>query len=143
MNQETRIAVLRWYLIVFGGVSLLAFPAAAMPETWMIAIADFFGIKDFPTQPLTWYLARHLSVMYGLIGLGLLFIGQNLELYRPLVRWFGWGVVLLGGMQLLIDLEAPMPALWTWGESISTAIGGAIIVYLASDVGVASEPLTE
>ncbi|WP_417736036.1 hypothetical protein [Rosistilla oblonga] len=131
MKTATRHRLLYWYLLLFGGVVFSAFFAAAMPKAWMIATAEFFEIDSFPDHRLTWYLARHLSVVYGMLGVAILELARDLPRYRALVLKLGWGIVVLGGLQWWVDLATGMPAIWTYGEAISTAAGGAVIVYLA------------
>lgn len=120
----------RWlvgYLRLVGGAALLAFGAAVMPESWMIEIASRLGIEPFPAAPLTFYLARHLSLLYGFVGASLWIIASDLPRYRPLVRWAAWGTVLLGVLQAVCDSMAGMPGVWTWGESGSTLLGGCLL----------------
>jgi hypothetical protein len=117
-------------LRITGGVTVLAFGAALMPEPWFVTISLRLG-QDFADLPLTYYLARHLSVMYGLIGLGLLVIASDLQRYGPLVPWLSWGAIALGGLQLVIDQWSGLPAWWTWGESLSTIAGGLMLLGLS------------
>ena len=131
MRTETRHTILRIFLYLAGSTTLLAFAAAVMPGEWMIWIADVSGIADFPEHPLTWYLARHLSAMYGLFGVGILIMATDLDRYLPLLRVTAWGLIALGFLQFAIDSSAPMPAYWTWSEASSSAFGGLCIMYLA------------
>ena len=73
------------FLRVIGGISLLAFAAAVMPETWIVETAEALGFDPFPFSPLTFYLARNLSLLYGFVGAFLLVVALDLDRYRPLV----------------------------------------------------------
>ncbi|GAA5510107.1 hypothetical protein Rcae01_05613 [Novipirellula caenicola] len=121
---------LRWFLRFVGMVTLLAFPAAVMPEQWMIEIAEVLGIDSFPAAPLTFYLARHLSILYGFVGIGLLVLASDLVRYRPLVRYLATGTIAFGAAQFVVDAMAGMPLWWTLGESLSTMAGGVLMAWL-------------
>jgi len=136
----------RWlvnFLRLIGAAALFAFGAAVMPERWMVEIASELGIEPFPKAPLTFYLARHLSLLYGFVGAALLLIASDLPRYRPLVRWAARGTVLLGVLQAVCDSMAGMPNLWTWAESISTLLGGCLLWILDRQTPVATWNLPE
>lgn len=120
----------RWvllYLRVIGATSLLAFAAAVMPENWIVEIAQELGFDPFPHSPLTFYLARNLSLLYGFVGALLLVVSLDLERYRPLVWYIAVGTMLFGGLQLVVDSMSAMPGWWTYGEGLSTFVGGVIL----------------
>lgn len=121
---------LRWFLQVIGGVSLLAFAAAVMPQCWMVEITAALGLAAYPDSALTDYLARNLSLLYGFVGAALLVVAGDLDRYRPLVRYAWVGTLLFGVLQFVVDSMAGMPAWWVVGESGSTVIGGAILAWL-------------
>ncbi len=122
------------YVVLFlqavGGISLLAFLAAVMPEHWMVVTAKVIGIDPFPFSPLTFYLARNLSLLYGFIGVLLLLISFDLERYRPLVWYVAVGTIVFGVLQLVVDSMSSLPAWWTLGESASTFFGGLLLYWL-------------
>ncbi|MFG0263163.1 MAG: hypothetical protein ACF788_12295 [Novipirellula sp. JB048] len=124
------LAPLRWFLRGVGGVTLLAFAAAVMPEKWMIEIGEALQMDPFPAAPLTFYLARHLSALYGFVGIGLLVLASDLVRYRPLVRYLAIGTVGFGVVQFVIDAMSGLPAWWTLGESVTTVLGGSMIMWL-------------
>ncbi|GAA4462475.1 hypothetical protein [Novipirellula rosea] len=129
-SRNDQLLPLRWFLQLVGLVTLLAFPAAVMPEKWMVEIAKSLGIHPFPSAPLTFYLARHLSILYGFVGIGLLVLANDLVRYRPLVRYLALGTITFGVAQFVVDAMAGMPSWWTWGESLSTVAGGGFIAWL-------------
>lgn len=115
---------------MIGGVSLLAFAAAVMPRGWLVAITGELGLAPYPDSPLTDYLARNLSLLYGFVGLALLIVAGDLDRYRPLVCRAWIGTLLFGGLQFVVDTMAGMPAWWVVGESASTVVGGIILAWL-------------
>lgn len=120
---------LRWFFDVVGGVSLLAFGAALMPAKWFIEISDELGL-DFIPNPLTFYLARNLSLLYGFVGLVLLTVARDLQRYHPLIGKIAFGTVAFGLLQLAVDGLSAMPLWWTVGEGVSTIVGGLMIFAL-------------
>lgn len=125
-----------------GYVTLLAFPAAVMPAGWMTSIADWTGAGPLAADPLSFYLARNLSLMYGFVGVGVLYIGWNLDRYRSLVRPLSFAMIAFGASQLIVDAQAGMPWWWTLGESLSTIVGGGIVYWLDS-AAAKSQPKSE
>lgn len=121
---------LKLFLRVVGGFALLAFAAAVMPSKWMIEVAEELGLQPFPDHPLTFYLARNLSLLYGFVGFALVIVASDLKRYRPLVRLMAMGTILFAGLQLVVDSLSGMPAWWTWGESGSTLCGGILLFWL-------------
>ncbi len=118
------------FLRVIGGISLLAFAAAMMPQTWIVETAEALGFDPFPFSPLTFYLARNLSLLYGFVGALLLVVSLDLDRYRPLVRYLAIGTILFGLLQLVVDSMSGMPPSWTLGESLSTFVGGVLLYWL-------------
>ncbi len=121
-----------FYLRFVGVSALLAFGAALMPGNWMVEIAGWLDIKPFPDAPLTFYLARNLSLMYGVLGVFLMLIASDLPRYRPLVWWMGVCAVLFAVLQGVVNAMAGMPAMWTFGESGWNLLGGGLLWWLDS-----------
>ncbi|MCH5376950.1 MAG: hypothetical protein JJ992_23535 [Planctomycetes bacterium] len=124
------------FLRLVGGVSLLAFAAAVMPEQWIIETAQWLGFDPFPDSPLTFYLARNLSLLYGFVGATLFVVSTDLPRYFPLVRYAAIGTMLFGVLQLIVDLQAALPLWWTLGESFSTFFGGVLLYWIESNAPV-------
>jgi hypothetical protein len=124
-----RIVYIRGLLRIVGAITLLAFAAGIMPNAWFVEISRFLGY-EFPQQPLGFYLARHLSILYGFVGIGLLVLASDLHRYGPLVRWLGWGAIVLGVLQVMFDFWAGLSWLWALGEGLSTVFGGLLILWL-------------
>jgi uncharacterized membrane protein HdeD (DUF308 family) len=112
-----------------GGMMSLAFLAVVMPTSAMAAIADWLGVGPLPRSPLTEYLTRSLSAMYGVLGV--LHLARDVVRYLDLIVVFGWLTVLAGVIQTVIDFAAGMPLLWSWSEGPSTVLAGLAYVWLA------------
>ena len=124
---------LQRFLRVVGIFTLLAFAAAFMPAQWIVQTSEFFGFDPFPHSPLTFYLARHLSLLYGFVGVLFLLIAADLERFVGLIRPIAIMAILLGLAQAAIDWQSGLPWWWTAGESISTIMGGTILWWLSPD----------
>jgi len=134
----------KWLILFFrviGIVTIFAFAAAVMPQKWIIEIAEELGFEPFPFAPLTFYLARNLSLMYGFVGCALLVIVSDFSRYRPQVSKVGIGTIAFGSLQFLVDIQSGMPMWWTLYESLSTIFGGVLIVILdRKTLGRSGEP---
>lgn len=109
---------------------MTAFVAAVMPQAWIVNIASWLGFDPFPSAPLTFYLARNLSLMYGFIGMLVWWIATHLQQYRSLVRPFAYATILFGVSQAIVDAQSAMPFWWTSLESVSTVLGGIMLALL-------------
>lgn len=132
--------ILAMFLRVVGVFTQLAFAAAVMPANWINKITDEMQLEPFPDTPLAFYLARHLSLLYGFVGIGLIVISYDLPKYRDLVSLLGFGTIGFGVLQAWIDHQSGMPIWWSAGESISTIIGGLMILWLDDRCGRESIP---
>lgn len=119
-----------WFLRLVGIVSQLAFVAAVMPESWIVKITAELNLEPFPETPLAFYLARHLSLLYGFVGIALIVVSYNITRFRDYLGYLAIGVVAFGLLQGLIDAQSGLPIWWGAGESISTIIGGLIMLWL-------------
>ncbi len=118
-----------WLLRIVGATAWLAFAAAVMPEKWMIEIAGELGIDPFPDSPLTFYLARNLSLLYGFVGVLLWMVARDLDRYLDLVKTLSLCTVLFGVGQGIVDAMSGLPAWWVIGESMSTVAGGVMMAW--------------
>ena len=125
-----RVRFIRWFFDVVGGVSLLAFGAAFMPAKWFGEISEELGLAGFPEDPLAYYLARNLSLLYGFVALVLITVARDLERSEALVTKIAWGTLLFGALPLVVDNQARMPLWWSLGEGLSTVFGGLFLLWL-------------
>lgn len=129
-SQSTRDRWLLIFLRLIGITTLSAFIASVMPAAWIINISEELGFTPFPNSPLTFYLARNLSLLYGFVGAALLVIASDLPRYRPLVCYAAIGTLLFSVLQFIVDSMSALPWWWTLGESGSTLIGGIILYWI-------------
>ena len=119
-------------LLRIGGVFLvLAFFAAVMPTSWMEASHARTGLPPFPEHPLTEYLTRSISLLYGFHGVLLFIVSTNVRRYRPIVRFLGIKNVLFGVFMLALDVWAGMPWWWTINEGPPIAALGVALFVLS------------
>ncbi|KAA5542199.1 hypothetical protein FYK55_15450 [Roseiconus nitratireducens] len=130
MSKQISDQWLAWLLRLVGFSALFAFVAALMPAWCIVAITDELDLEPFPETPLAFYLARHLSLLYGFVGIALLYLASDLPRYRHLVGFIAIGTVAFGVLQGVIDFQSAMPTWWTVGESVSTVAGGLLIGWL-------------
>jgi len=109
----------------------VAFLAVVMPTSAMAAIADWLGVGPLNRSPLTEYLTRSLSAMYGAFGVIHLYIARDVVRYLDLIIVIGWLTVLAGVIVTVVDFAAGMPPYWSWSEGPPTALAGLAYVWLA------------
>ncbi len=131
MRPETARKILKWILIVGGGLAATAVFPMAMPTDWMAATNDWLGLGPFHRSPLTEYLTRSLSALYALNGFLALYLARDVARYADLLAFYGWLTVGVAAALTGIDFAAGMPAHWSWGEGPPMAVLGLVIVWLA------------
>ena len=109
----------------------VAFLAVIMPTTAMATITDWLGVGPLNRSPLTEYLTRSLSAMYGVLGILNLYLARDVIRHLDLIVVLGWLSVLAGAIQTVIDFAAGMPVMWSWSEGPSTVLAGLAYVWLA------------
>jgi hypothetical protein len=128
----------RWLILMLrlaGGVMLLALPAVLMPADWMRAHHAWIGLGTFPDAPLTEYLTRSISLLYGVHGGLMLVVSRAPRRHRPVVAYLAWTNVLFGLSMVAIDLHAGMPLLWTLAEGPPITGMGVVLLWLLRGVG--------
>ena len=123
--------ILRWILILSGLFLMLAFVAVLLPVDWMARAHQWLSLGEFPDVPITVYLARSTSLLYGVHGVLMFYTGITIDRHWRLVWLFGWLHVVIGITILLIDITAPMPLYWTLLEGGPVAVLGILILVLA------------
>src|SRR5262245_29117573 len=119
-------------LLRFVGVgALFALVAVFMPFSWMVATHRWLGLGEMPTGPVVEYLARSLSAFYAVMGALCLVLATDLERYRPVVRFLGVALALVGLVLLGVDLAAGMPWWWSASEGPGGVVFGALLFLLA------------
>jgi hypothetical protein len=131
VQQQAARRVLAWLLYVLGGMMTVAFLAVVMPTSAMASIADWLGVGPLHRSPLTEYLTRSLSALYGAFGVLHLYLARDVVRYLDLIVVVGWLGVLAGVIQTVVDFAAGMPPYWSWGEGPPTVLAGVVIIWLA------------
>lgn len=126
-----RAFLLTWILRAVGTTLCLAFFAMVMPTSWMTESNARLGLEAFPEQPLTDYLTRSLSAMYGFHGLLMWVVSFDPVRLRPVALFLGAKNVLFGSAMLAIDLNAGLPPWWTLLEGPPIVAVGCIVLFLA------------
>lgn len=127
MNAEK---VLSWLLMIVGCGLMVAFFFVMLPGFQMAAIHSWLGLGELPDAPITFYLARSTSLLYGVHGALMFVCGRNLAQYNGLVPVFGWLHVALGITMIGIDATAGMPWWWTTFEGAPIAATGWLLIWL-------------
>jgi hypothetical protein len=131
MQQQTARRLLVWLLYVLGGMMSVAFLAVIMPTSSMATIADWLGVGPLQRSPLTEYLTRSLSTMYGVLGVLHLYLTRDVVRYLDVIVVIGWLTVLAGAIVTAIDFAAGMPPYWSWSEGPPTVLAGFAYIGLA------------
>lgn len=131
MQQQTARRVLTWLLYVLGGMMCAAFLAVVMPTSAMAAIADWLGVGPLQRSPLTEYLTRSLSAMYGVLGILHIYLARQVLRYLDMIVVIGWLSVLAGAIVTVVDFAAGMPWYWSWSEGPPTVLVGLAFIWLA------------
>jgi uncharacterized protein YjeT (DUF2065 family) len=101
-----------------------------LPVDWMADAHRWLGMGEFPRAPLTDYLIRSVSALYGFYGVLFLLVARD-PLHHPrIVRFIGVAHVAFGVLILAIDWHAGLPAWWTLIEGLSLVGVGVAILYL-------------
>ena len=96
----------------------------------MAAVHSWLGMGEFPAAPLTDYLARSVSALYGFHGVFLFIVSGGPMRYERIVLYLGVMNVVFGLMLLAIDVHAGLPVAWTAFEGPPVVGLGALVLYL-------------
>ena len=97
----------------------------------MAAVADWLGVGPLHRSPLTEYLTRSLSTMYGVLGVLHLYLARDVLRYLDLIVVIGWLTVVTGAIVTVVDFAAGMPLFWSWSGGPPTVLAGLAYVWLA------------
>ena len=98
----------------------------------MAVAHNWLGMGEFPAAPLTDYLARSVSALYGFHGVLLFVIAGDPLRYERIVLYLGVTNIVFGLMLFAIDLHAGLPLLWTAFEGPPVVGLGVLVLYLRS-----------
>jgi hypothetical protein len=130
-TQTTRWRLLQaWMLRLVGTVEFFAFAAVLMPAAWMEDTRRSLGLTPMPQDPVFDSVMRQVSFTYGLHGVALWLIADDVVRYRPLVILTAVGYLLAAPAFLAIDLGNGMPWTWMAGNSGSCLVIGTLLTGL-------------
>ena len=112
MKEKTLIIILR----ISGLMLITAFIAVFLPYETMARIHHLMGLGKLPQIPILDYLARSVSFFYGMHGVIILYISFNLMRYLQFLKLFCYLGFAFGIAIFFIDITAPMPTYWSFGE---------------------------
>ena len=125
-QERLLIFLLRFQAILL----LLAFGAVFLPTRWMAAAHEWLGLGPFPQAPLTEYLTRSTSLLYGIHGGLLLVLAGDVRRYRAPLKYLIIMGVVFGFTMTVIDVRAPVPLYWTLGEGPMILVFSVFLLYL-------------
>ncbi len=106
---ERRLALwLRLCALLVG----LAFLAVVMPTAWMAATHEAIGLGPFPPGPIVPYLARSTSAFYGMFGVLMWIVANDLRRHAPVLRLLLWASLGFGLAIIPIDITSGLPTPW-------------------------------
>lgn len=125
-----KIALMLVFLLRLAGCwLLLAWAALLLPEAWMMGMHQSLGLGEWPGGPLTVYLARSVSMLYGFVGLMSLFMSFDAKRYLPLIRFSCWIGLILGPVMFAVGVFSGMPWLWAIVEGICIILFCVLILW--------------
>jgi hypothetical protein len=126
LNLEKILIII---LRLSGLLLVTAFIAVFLPYDTMNIIHHYLGLGVLPQTPIVDYLARSLSMFYGVHGIITLYISFNLRKYLSVLILLCYLGVGMGIMLFFIDLNAQMPPNWAYTEA-PLVISVNIIIYI-------------
>lgn len=131
MNSRFMLVLL---LRAFGGVTCTALFAVFLPTRWMADTHAWLGLGDFPTAPITLYLARSLSALYAMLGGLVVLVSFDVVRYATIIRYMAYTTIGFGVLALGIDLSAGLPSYWTAYEGPGAVVVGVATLLLIRGV---------
>ena len=116
MKRDMREKVLIIVLRLSGLLLVTAFVAVFLPYEMMASIHHQIGLGLFPQLPILDYLARSVSLFYGIHGVIVLYISFNVMKYLQFLKLLCYLGFVFGIALFVIDINAPMPSSWSFSE---------------------------
>ena len=131
MNEQ----ILKIILRISGILLITAFGAVLLPYEKMDQIHRQLGLGSLPQAPILDYLARSVSMFYGIHGVIVLYISFDLTRYIPILKLLCYLGFAFGITLFFIDINAPMPVQWAFTEGPFVILLNTVIYVLAIQVG--------
>ena len=126
--------ILRFLLLLAGGVMLTAFLAVLLPTSWMEAMHARLGLGEFPASPLVEYLTRSLALLYGVHGAVIFFTARDVRRFAPVITCMGALHMVFGLVVTGVDLYAGMPLFWILAEGPPVTCMGLAMFLLSRSI---------
>jgi hypothetical protein len=123
--------ILKIILRLSGLLLVTAFIAVFLPYKTMNIIHQYMGLGILPQTPIVDYLARSLSLFYGVHGIITLYISFNLIRFLPILKLLCYIGISMGITLFFIDVHAEMPARWTYAEAPLVISVNLLVYFLA------------
>ena len=107
-----------------------AFIAVFLPYQTMGIIHRQIGLGYFPQLPILAYLTRSVSLFYAIHGVIILYISLDLLRYLSFLKLLCYLGFIFSVTIFFIDLNAPMPASWIYGEGPLALVLNLVIYVL-------------
>ena len=130
LTQSNARKILKALLLLTGVILLLAFVAVVISPSAMASGHQWLGLGEFPDRPITIYLARSTSLLYGVHGVLMVYTALTMKQHWRFVWLFGALHVLIGLTMLFTDITAGMPVYWIIGEGPPVAALGVVMIAL-------------
>ncbi len=136
MNGTERLLkhILRLCAVIAG----LAVVAVFMPAEWMNIAHRWLGLGDFPTAPITLYMARSLSARYVMYGGVYWVVSHDVRRHAAVIRYLALAGILFAILVFVVDKNAGLPPCWTFVEGPTVMAFSVLILLLAQRI--AKEP---
>ena len=128
-----------WLLRLVGAFEVLAFLAVLMPRSWMEASHAWLGMGEMLVSPLLMFMIRQASYTYGMHGVALWIIAQDVRRFRPLVILNGVAYLLGAPVFYFIEVSAGIPWWWTAADVLGCGLFGGALLWLT--LGGRDEPV--
>ena len=112
---------------------MLAFLAMVMPRSMMVVIHEQLEMGALPAEPIVGYLARTASLFYGFCGVLLLYLANDVNRHRDVIRFLAGCGIIAGGMVLVIDLTEGLPLWWIFLEGPCCGLLAGMVWWLARE----------
>ena len=126
MNKER---IQKLLLRLAGAFEVLAFFAVVMPRGWMEISHEWLGLGQMPHGPVLMFLIRQASYTYGMHGISLWVLAQDVKRFRPLIVLNGIAYLLAAPVFFAIDYTTGMPLWWTIGDCVGCGALGATLLW--------------
>ena len=125
---------LKFILRLCAVVAGIAIVAVFMPDAWMNVAHRWVGLGDFPSTPITHYMARSLSARYVMYGGVYWIVSYDVRRHAPVIRYLAMAGILFAILVLVIDKNADLPASWTFVEGPIVLVFSVLILVLVRRV---------